>query len=125
MLVFTVLLNMFPITPNIRACQGKIHYFSANQWRIYQAIGRDFNSYPIQESRRGGCGGKHPSCLVARDVRGQEWPCNESIYFFNNVKYDDMKIMNLKELCHVGDWFREQSLDKGKEPEPRLFELIS
>ena len=29
----------------------------------------------------------------------------------------------LKELCHAGDWFREQSLDKGKELESRLFEL--
>ena len=30
----------------------------------------------------------------------------------------------LKELFQAGDWFREQSLDKGKELEPRLFELI-
>ena len=32
---------------------------------------------------------------------------------------------SLKELCHAGDQFREQSLDKGKELEPRLFELIA
>ena len=32
---------------------------------------------------------------------------------------------NLKELCQAGDWFREQSLDEGKELESRLFELIA
>ena len=31
----------------------------------------------------------------------------------------------LKELCQAGDWLREQSLDKEKELEPRLFELIA
>ena len=31
----------------------------------------------------------------------------------------------LEELCHAGDWFREQSLDHGKELEPRLFEFIA
>ena len=29
-----------------------------------------------------------------------------------------------KELCHAGDWFREQSFDKERELGPRLFEFL-
>ena len=45
--------------------------------------------------RKGAQGGNRLSCPLVRGARGQECPFNDTIYFFNNDKYDGMKIMNL------------------------------
>ena len=51
--------------------------------------------------RRGGRGGKHPSCPFLRGARGQECPLNGMIYFSNNFQFDGMKPMNFNPLSRV------------------------